>query len=89
MFVLQSMMHRNGAFCREFFQPAVTSPIPGVVFGSLTVGGAGDAAKQYPSYAEALADIPNWVEITRKFDESRGYAFAQEEFMRTITVKEL
>jgi hypothetical protein len=35
MFALQSLIARNGAVCKEYYQPNSTGPIPGVVFASL------------------------------------------------------
>lgn len=54
MFVLSVKVHRNGAVCREYYQPEETGIVPGVVFG---LDGA-KRAKQYPTEEEAAADIP-------------------------------
>ena len=55
MFVLVSEVHRNGAICREYYQPEETSAPGGVVFGMLD---GKKRAKQYLTEDEAVADIP-------------------------------
>ncbi len=73
MFVLTVPMHRNGAVSREHYQPdPAKSDLPGIVFGSLLFGEGKARAKQYVMEEEARADIPNWVEATKKHAESRG-----------------
>lgn len=54
MFVLAVKVHRNGAMCREYYQPEETGLVPGVVFG---LDGP-KRAKQYQTEEEASADIP-------------------------------
>lgn len=60
MFVLSARMHRNGAVCREYFQPEEKGYVPGVVFG---LDGA-KRALQYPTEEAAIADIPRFVSMT-------------------------
>lgn len=55
MFVLSSRVHRNGAICREYYQPEEQGPHgAGVVFGL----DGHKRAKQYLTEEEAVADIP-------------------------------
>jgi hypothetical protein len=54
MFVLSSKVHRNGAVCREYYQPEEQGIVPGVVFG---LDGK-KRAKQYQTEDEAVVDIP-------------------------------
>lgn len=78
MYVLTALMPRNGAFCREYYQPEVTGRIPGVVFGGLSIQELRETkrrAKQYPTREEALADIPNWIALHRKYFEDKDCEF--------------
>jgi hypothetical protein len=66
MFVLVARMFRNGAACREYFQPEEKGIVPGVVFG---LDGA-KRALQYPTEEEAVADIPRFVSMTGHIADS-------------------
>jgi hypothetical protein len=59
MFVLTAKVSRNGALCREYYQPEETGIVPGVVFG---LDGP-KRAKQYETEAEAIADIPQFAAV--------------------------
>lgn len=54
MFALSAKVIRNGANCREYYQPEEQGIVPGVVFG---LDGA-KRAKQYPTEEAAAVDIP-------------------------------
>lgn len=74
MFVLTTLIHRNGAVCREYYQPdPEKSDLPGIVFGSLLAGQGKECAKQYATKEEAEADIPNWIEATRQRLNTPGH----------------
>lgn len=88
MFVLQSHIFRNGAQCREYFQPEVTEgPFVGVVFAPLMGGPNG--AKEYATEEEALADIDQWVEIARNDAHANAREFDEVYFRGTITTNAL
>jgi hypothetical protein len=54
MFVLAAHVNRNGAICREYYQPEEIGDVHGVVFGL----DAKKRAKQYESEEAAVSDIP-------------------------------
>lgn len=54
MFALSAQVHRNGAVCREYYQPEEQGVVKNVVFG---LDGA-KRAKQYPTEEAAITDIP-------------------------------
>jgi hypothetical protein len=87
MFALQSLIARNGAVCKEYYQPNSTGPIPGVVFASLLAKNPTECgAKTYDSEAEAEADIPNWLAMNRSTAEEKGYVFDEAYFNGTVSV---
>jgi hypothetical protein len=54
MFVLAAHVNRNGAICREYYQPEELGDVHGVVFGM----DAKRRAKHYKSEEAAVSDIP-------------------------------
>lgn len=84
MFVLSLPLHRNGAMCREYYQPDEQGFIPGVVDTK-------HRAKQYVSEEAAREDIPNWIALSTEDLRKRGWGgdlAAHEKHMREgITVE--
>ena len=68
MFVLAAKIHRNGAFCREYYQPEAKGPLPGIVIASL-LGDNKHEAKQYATEEEAIAEIPAFRHIAGYKDQ--------------------
>lgn len=88
MFALQSLINRQGAQCKEYYQPSVTTGhFPGVVFANLLKSSpAACGAKTYDTEADAQADIPNWIELASQDAQAHGRNFNKEYFASTITV---
>ena len=64
MFALAAKIHRNGAVCREYYQPEEQGIVPSVVFG---LDGA-KRAKHYESEEAAAADIPAFRQAVKLND---------------------
>jgi hypothetical protein len=60
MFALSVTLQRNGAQCREYYQPDSTEPVPGIVTGLID---GKKRAKHYPTEEEATSDIPAFQKV--------------------------
>lgn len=89
MFILVARVQRNGAVCREYYNPTA----PGGCVMAPLIGGDATDAKQYPTEEAARADIPKWIELLTQWYQNRGIEIDPDDFAQhmrdTVTVKNL
>lgn len=87
MFALQAITQRHGAICKEYFNPDVKEPIPGIVFANLLKKSPAECgAKTYETEDEAAAGIDIWAQMTQAWYDSRDEEYHDALFRACITV---